>query len=153
VSSRPAQKDSREKNVSGATITLTSAGGWSREECPSWSAGRPSFGVITDPVPLGGTGVEGAFQLVVEEVAGTGSLRWRLSGAVQDFSERPWATTIDVFTSDGLFLRDAAYGLGGSGGVGGPYRSGTCFSNMSPFQSSSQGLLRDFSFTINGVQA
>jgi hypothetical protein len=154
VSSFPAVIESKEKAVSNATVTFTSSGGESREQCPSWNDGSATFGIITEPIALGGNGAEGAFQLVIEEDAGTRILNWRLFGGIHDFSESPtWSTAIEIFTSDGRRLRDAVYGLGGSGSVGGPYTSGACFSNMSPYSASTQGVLRDLSVAINGVQA
>jgi hypothetical protein len=154
VSQFPTVIQSKEKSVSGAAVTLTSTGGGDRDNCPVWVAGNASFGVITQPIPLGVSGAEGAFSIGIGEDASTGLLRWSFGGAFHDFSERPpWSTAIEVFTSDGRTLRDAAYLLSGSGSAGGPYTSGACYSNMSSYQASAQGVLRDLSITINGVQA
>jgi hypothetical protein len=151
ISRPPLRVSIREKSASG-TVTMSLAGEPSRNSCPVWVAGRSGFGdSIPEPVSFGG-GTEGALILTAEQVAGTQDLRWRLAGVVRDYSGRPtWSTAF--ITPDGQNLIETAYGLGGTGSLGGPYTSGTCFSNMSSYQSNVQGVLRDFSFSINGVQA
>jgi hypothetical protein len=150
--SRPPLRVAIKEKSASATVTMTLAGAPSRDSCPVWLAGRSFFGdVIPEPVSLGGD-AEGALVLTAEQVDGTQDLRWRLSGLMRDYSERPpWSTA--YIAPDGQSLIDAGYGLGGTGSLGGPYTSGACFSNMSPYSASTQGVLRDFSFTINGVQA
>jgi hypothetical protein len=151
ISRPPLRVSIREKSASG-TVTMSLAGEFSRNSCPVWVAGRSGFGdSIPEPVSFG-SGTEGALILTAEQVAGTQNLRWRLAGVVRDYSERPtWSTAF--ITPDGQNLIETAHGLGGTGSLGGPYTSGVCFSNMSSYQSSVQGVLRDFSFSINGVQA
>jgi hypothetical protein len=149
VSQFPLVIESKEKTVSGATFTMTLAGEPSRDQCPQWTAGVGFFGIIMPiPISLGG-GAEGVFQLVIVEDQSQ-ALAWRLSGAVRDISEAPTWTTA-LLTGSGI--SPTAYGVGGGGSVGGPYASGACFSAMStPYAAGVSGLLRDYLFSINGVQ-
>ena len=149
VSQSPLIIDSKEKTVEGATFTMTLAGEPSRDRCPRWNAGVGSSGItMTSPISLG-SGAEGVFQLVIEENQ-SGALAWVLIGAVRDISEDPTWTTA-LLTGSGIL--PTAYGVGGGGSVGGPYSSGPCFSAMAtPYEASVVGLLRDYSFRINGVQ-
>jgi hypothetical protein len=150
VSESPLQIESKEKSVTNASVTLTLAGGASSSVCPQWKAGTDFFGIITQPIPLGGNGAEGTFSLAIEDDPQTGIPRWLLTGFFQDFSERPpWKTA--RITPTGLI--DSPYLLGGTGGVGGRYSSGACFSNMASYQASVQGAFVDYSVSFNGVQA
>jgi hypothetical protein len=149
VSQFPLVIDSKEKTVGGATFTMTLAGEPSRDRCPQWSAGVGSFGIIMpSPISLGG-GAEGVFRLAIEEDQSQ-ALVWGLFGAVRDISEDPTWTTA-LLTGSGIL--PTAYGVGGGGSVGGPYTYGACFSAMAtPYAAGVVGVLRDYSFSINGVQ-